>query len=566
MKNFFAAFILTFTITFSVQAGNFTAKVDNNHVPLGETFVLTLQYDDAPGTSEPDLTPLQKDFNIYSVGRNYQTTIINGETSQTYQWNVVLSPKVENEAVIPSISFKNLSSSPIQITVAAAPKQQQNISMSYDISNPEPYLQEQIIYTLTIKTSENLQGSLPQFIDDGGQNWIIKQISEPIVDTELDNGIESKIITIRYALFPQKSGVLTIPQMRLHAYYPDKNKGRAPSNLFSAFFNDNFLNSFGFDNNMKKVDLATQPKSVEVKPVPAENNGYWWLPSSQVEISSDWEDNLPTFKAGEPVNRSIIVTADGIIDTQLPKISFKEVSGLKQYPEKPEISSYATPNGIVSQMTQNVVYIPEKDGVLNIPEINVPWYNVNTHQMEKATLSSTRIQIENNPSLVNANNNIVPQTNEDLSVPEPKVTEQQNISTTQIYALFALSFVLGLLFSWLFLRGKQTKSDQKTKKEPACSKDIPSAIGKNAKDVRDIVINWARANYPEANILNLDDVENLVSDKRFSEIIAQLKKDLYSGKKQGFNSQELEKLMREHSSKKSKLLKKEQSPLPELYK
>ena len=324
---------------------------------------------------------------------------------------------------------------------------------------------------------------------------------------------------------------------------------------------------------MKKVDLATQPKSVEVKPVPADNNGYWWLPSSQVEISSDWENNLPTFKAGEPVNRSINVTADGIIDTQLPKISFKEVPGLKQYPEKPEISSYATPNGIVSQMTVNVVYIPEKDGVMDVPAISIPWYNINTHQMEKATLSSLQIQVENNPLLVNSdndqvntNNNIVTQTNENLSVSEPEETDKQNISTTQIYALFALSFVLGLIFSWMLLRGKEKKAISKTKTEPSYKKDIPSAIGKNAKDVRDIVINWARANYPGANILNLDDVENLVDDKRFSDIMAQLKKDLYSGKQQGFNSQELEKLMREHSSKKSKLLKKEQSPLPELYK
>lgn len=565
MKRFFIGLFLTLTITFSANAGNFTAKVNRNHVPLGETFVLTLQYDDAPGTSEPDLTPLQKDFNIYSVGRDYQSTIINGQASHTYQWNVVLSPKVENVATIPSISFKNFSSSPIEITVAAAaPEQKQNISMSYDISNSEPYLQEQIIYTLTIKTSENLQGSLPQFVDDGSQSWIIKQISEPAVDTEIDNGIESKTVTIRYALFPQKSGVLSIPQMRLHAYYPDKNKGRPASSLFSAFFNEDLLNSFGF-NNMKKVDLTTKPQTIEVRAIPSENNGYWWLPSQQVTISSDWDNKLPEFKAGEPANRRITLTAAGIIDTQLPKLSFKEVAGLKQYPEKPEVSSYVTPNGIISQMNINVVYIPEKDGALNIPEIIVPWYNLNTEQMDRAQLSAQQINIENNPSISVASNNITIQQNQSQSQLNPKLLqEKQDVFNVKIYALLAASFILGLLFSWMILRNKHTTIQNKI--EPVTSKEVPSTIGKNAKEVRDIILNWAKANYPKAKILNLDDVENLVADKKFSEILQQIKKDLYSGKKQGFDSQELEKLMHEHSLKKKKSSKKEQSLLPDLYK
>ena len=108
MAKFFAVFLFTLFIAFSSQADTFTAKVNRNHVPLGETFILTLQYDDTPGTSEPDLTPLKKDFNIYSVGREYQSRNINGVSSHAYLWNIALSPKVQGEAVIPAIAFKSL--------------------------------------------------------------------------------------------------------------------------------------------------------------------------------------------------------------------------------------------------------------------------------------------------------------------------------------------------------------------------------------------------------------------------------------------------------------------------
>ena len=98
------------------------------------------------------------------------------------------------------------------------------------------------------------------------------------------------------------------------------------------------------------------------------------------------------------------------------------------------------------------------------------------------------------------------------------------------------------------------------------TKAIPSTIGKNAKEVREIVINWAKRNYPKSNILNLDDVESVVADKKLAEILQQLKNDLYSNKKHGFDAQELEKIMHEYSIKKSKITKREDIPLPKLYK
>ena len=91
------------------------------------------------------------------------------------------------------------------------------------------------------------------------------------------NGIEVKNITIKYALFPQKSGTLPVPSMQLNAYYFDKNKQRPVTNLFNAFFDDNFLNNFGFNTNATKINLVTEPKSLEVQPIPSINNGNWWL-------------------------------------------------------------------------------------------------------------------------------------------------------------------------------------------------------------------------------------------------------------------------------------------------
>ena len=105
MFKFAAVFLLSLITSFSASAESFIAKVDHNPVSYGETFVLTLQYDGAPGRSEPDLTPLKKNFIIHSVGRSSQYRNINGVSSNLYQWNVTLSPKTDEQVTIPAISF-----------------------------------------------------------------------------------------------------------------------------------------------------------------------------------------------------------------------------------------------------------------------------------------------------------------------------------------------------------------------------------------------------------------------------------------------------------------------------
>ena len=569
MSKFFAVFLFMFFTIFPAYAENFTAKVNRNHVPMGETFILSLQYDDAPGTSEPDLTPLNKDFKIYSVGREYQSNNINGVVSHIYQWNVALAPKVKGEAIIPAIAFKNLYSEPIKISVDDMPNEQNpKVSMSYTINNPSPYIQEQIIYTLTIKTTENLQGSMPQFIDDGNKNWIIKQLTEPSISSTIDNGIESKIITITYALFPQKSGSLNIPQMQLNAYFFDKNKHRPATSIFNAFFNDDLLNNFGFNTNATKVNMVTEPKTVEVQSIPAENNGNWWLPSNRVEINSDWEEELPQFKSGEPVNRTITLTAFGVADTQMPKITFPEINGLKQYPEKPEITSFATNDGVVSKMTVNVVYIPEFGGEINIPEVKVPWYNLYSGQMENAVLPSVNVKVVGSPNKTPQKPFVSAQTDAESQNQQENILEpatQNILSYKTIIGLIAFSFALGLVLSWLIILHNRPKKQPKS--EPLKKQKIKeiSLREKNLKEIRDTILDWAQGIFSDEKVLNLDDVDNLFADKELGTILQQLKKELYSGKKQGFNAPELEKAM-QRLSKQNKSKKQTSQVLPELYK
>ncbi len=85
---------------------------------------------------------------------------------------------------------------------SAAPR----FAVSRSIDNADPLVQQQINYSFKITTSEALQGNAPQFMAvGGGDDWIIRSLGDPRIESKIQNGVEVKEITFNYALFPQKA-------------------------------------------------------------------------------------------------------------------------------------------------------------------------------------------------------------------------------------------------------------------------------------------------------------------------------------------------------------------------
>lgn len=56
--------------------------------------------------------------------------------------------------------------------------------MKAEINNKNPYVQQQVDYTVTILDTGGLQGDAPYFSDNGGNDWIIKTAAAPTVDAK----------------------------------------------------------------------------------------------------------------------------------------------------------------------------------------------------------------------------------------------------------------------------------------------------------------------------------------------------------------------------------------------
>ena len=559
----------------AVQAQTFQATVNRTEIPQGETFLLTLETDDDKVKASPDLSVLEKDFTVYSVGNAFQSSYINGVTTHSRQWQIVLMPKNAGKIEIPAISLGTLKSEPISLNVVssqlveqaeqqpseAQKNTQPKFAVDASVDNKNPYVQQQVNYTFKIYDSGGLYGEEPIVLDDGKNEWIVKSLGEPTVNSKIINGRQLREIEFKYALFPQKSGDLQVPTFEFNGYY--LTKGRRGTDPFEDIFNSGFF-KMGFSDmfaTQNPVKLRAEPISLNVKPIPAANGNYWWLPASQVSLTAEWDDKKPVFRVGEAVNRSVYLKASGVMESQLPDLKFPEIDGIKQYPDKPSAMSTEQNGEIVSIKKFGNVFIPEKTGTMTIPAVEVDWYNSRTGQLEKAVLPPQTIKVL--PSVKGD----APELIKPLVAPI-SVNDEQSVliketpksdATTWLYTITA--FIGGVLISYLLFGIKREK--HLTYKDYA-KKIAHAAEKENIKELRDNLLLWAKEMYPQKTINNLEDISKncrIALKKQLDKI----DKLLYGKGKEIFDKKEFLQAFKEEQKSNKKKEEKKQI-LPKLYK
>jgi len=183
----------------------------------------------------------------------------------------------------------------------------------------------------------------------------------------------------KYAIFPQKSGSLTINPLVLTAEVVSSN-GRP---RFNGFFNSQTT---------KTKRIESKAVTLDVKAVPAEFAGKHWLPAEQVVIKQEWSDDFQQMKVGEPVTRTLTLLVKGATVGQLPELnSLKTDSRIKAYPDQPNLQEQKKADGVMALREEKIAIIPSQAGDYTLPAIEIPWFNKQTQKMEIAKLPETTI-------------------------------------------------------------------------------------------------------------------------------------------------------------------------------
>lgn len=378
-----------------------TATVDRNPVMVDESFVLEIVANDSVDADALDTSPLLKDFVVGRTSTSHQTQIINFNTSRTTRWSTVLIPRQPGIYTIPAFTIEGQSSQPVRLEVLPVSQskaaQGQDVYLTTEVDLQEVYLQQQVRYTVKLHIAMDLQrGSLSAPSMQDGE---IEQVGEDKEYSEIINGRRYRIIERTFSIIPQKSGEFTI---------------QAP--YFEGEVLDNSRRSFGFFNRTRTINKVGNNIFLKVRPIPSDFKHHW-LPSEHVEIHDEWQGLQGDLTVGEPVTRTITLTALGVVEAQLPEIGGDYPEQVKTYPDQAETTTVQRNGTFVAQRNESTAIIPNEAGELVIPAVSVPWFNVVTGKTEFATLPEKRLTVQ------------APQAT--TPAPTPAPVAQQQVPATQ---------------------------------------------------------------------------------------------------------------------------------------
>lgn len=587
----FAFFLLLTVFAFSANAAepSVTASVDKTTVSEGSNLELKIVYENME-PAKLDIEPLREDFDILQAGNYSQIQMINNDYKKTVTDFYRLRPKKTGKIVIPAFTIQdNIATLPITVNVLpagsaaarqpAADNADNRFSLSGRTNNNNPYVQQEIIYTLSLIDSGGLQGHEPTFESVNTKDWVIRSLGTPEINPLAVNGKNMREIVFRYAFFPQRSGKLTIPSARFEGYVLGKPQKHIDP--FKDIFGDDLGATLGFTfAEREPVILRSRPVEIEVKPIPAANNGAWWLPANNLLLVDKWEPENPEFKVGEAVHRTIYLKANGVLDSQLPEIKFGEVSGLKQYPEKPATEMSIERGSVVSIVKVSNVYIPSKAGKMTIPEVSVHWFDTTSGKAQTATIPAKEITVSSNPLMAEEEpvENKVSATATQLSQSESETAaapdNQKTVQTVkekisrfgnaEIILLLLGAFGLGIALSFLLFRKKHMPLE-KEQINDYHRYIIQKAKEKDLRALRDALPEWCAEKYGVTKINGFNDMNKLVKDKEFAGELDKLTAELYSDTRGNWDAKAFivafEKVDKKHVRKKQ-----DEKLLPDLYK
>lgn len=356
-----------------------SATVDRREIAMGETLRLTLLGDAGEQPAEIDLTPLSRDWEILSRSSATNARYINGQNQVTRTLEMELAPLREGTLSIPPLTHGGRTTTPQSIRVNPEPAVAPGdalVLFEASIDQSSVYVQAETILTVTLQQAINLDGGEISAFDVA--DAVVEDLERRSFQRRVGN--RTWLVTeLRYAIYPQKSGQLTIPAIGFTAR--EVQPGRS---LLGARLG-------------RRLRLASEPIELEVKPVPASFSGEVWLPARELTLTENWSIDPESLNIGDSTTRTLTLVARGLQGSQLPPLSSVQgslnIPELRFYPDQESIDQTELSDGLQGQRIQSEALVARSGGSWQLPEIRVPWWNTETDSLQYAILPARNVSV-----------------------------------------------------------------------------------------------------------------------------------------------------------------------------
>ena len=347
------------------------ASLGSDRIKLGETTTLTIESDD--GSTAPDFSPLEKDFEVGGQSSSTQLSIVNGRRTSSIQYSVELQPKSAGVLTVPPLRVGNAATEAMTLTVVPAePGSAANGDLIYlesELGTTSPYVQQAVPYTVRLYYAVPLASG--EVTSRPPEHASLQQLGEDRQSQTEINGRRYGVFERRYLLIPEQSGPMELPAAQF--------RGGAQSSNGSSFFS-----------RVQNVSAVGQSYQLDVRPQPATAPQPWLAARSLGLVRGDLPDSP---RAGEPILLELTLTADGALSTQLPDLELPPVPGAQVFPEPAQRQDSIAAGQPVAIVKRRFAIVPAQAGSLELPPVRVRYWNTASDREDVAEIAGVNLNI-----------------------------------------------------------------------------------------------------------------------------------------------------------------------------
>ncbi|MEM1402901.1 MAG: BatD family protein [Pseudomonadota bacterium] len=455
-----------------------TAALDRYRIAMGDTVRLTLKSDDESDPGDADLSALQRDFEVLQRSSSVSSRIVYGQRKQTRELLLEITPRREGSLVIPPFVVAGKRSEALAVDVGPEPEPlaaEEVVIFEAEVDATSVYVQGQILLTLRVQQAVNLDSR--SITELQLENAYVETLGQNSFQRTID-GRPWLVHEIRYAIFPESSGTLSVPKQLF--------SGRLASGRRSLF--DTRPAGRLIRRESDAIDVAVLPR-------PTNYPKGTWLPASRLTIEEQWSAPLQELRIGDSVTRTVTVTGDGLMGAQLPPFEGGDLGALRAYPDQPVINSVNGERGVTGIRTDSVALVAVAEGEYEVPAVEIPWWDTETDSLQIARLPARRLTVL--PAI-----NAAPEVATRVDAAPPVETTVVT-STSVAWPIIAFACGLGWLLtgSLLWREKRRVNPGAPGPKEPvetsATLKAVLNACGKNdAPAARQALGRWVSSEFP----------------------------------------------------------------------
>jgi hypothetical protein len=494
--------------------GKVQATLDRARVAMGDSLQLVISATDNDALQDLDLEPLTRDFEVLGSSYSSSSSLSFSHRETRQSLTLELAPLREGTLQIPSLQVGPDKTPVLTVVVGPPPdlpNTDESVIFDIEVDRDKVYVQSQFILTLRVQQSVNLERrSISELTLD---NAFVKPLEQRRFNRTID-GRPWLVNEIRYAVFPEQSGSLEIP-----------------AQVFSGRTVPGRRSLFDRGRSGQLVRRTTEPLVVDVLPKPDTFTAPTWLPVSELTVEENWSTPPGELRVGESTTRTITVRGLGAQGAQLPPIRFAPTDGLKYYPDQPRISEEEVPGGLLGLREDSAAMVPTRAGDYTIPEIRIPWWDVQGEQIRYAVVPGRNISIAASAPDVNPGITVSPAPTLE-SAGAAAAAAGGNLLWPVLATASTTGWLLTLVYLWRLRRSTYsgsgpaadgTASERKSFKQllSACQEGDPSAV-------RSALIHWAGCLDPARQPVSLEQVNEMFQDDVLSRELQHLDASLYS--------------------------------------